>query len=216
MTNSRIIFLFSLIFFLILKITATRYWVLTKVSLLGSVINLLLSSHISKQAWKANTWGPKLWCTQQFTACHWPRNRMGEKKTRELWFHSFFSPSVTPQTKKSEQSFPSRWHLKGPHLIFKGCALGGCLHPCAHTLGRDQGLGTRCWWQRMPGCRQAPGWWGCLAGASRPACRALSEPKHRRIHCFQQGRRLAQRGIWRHGRVLNAPRKPAAAAPYGH
>lgn len=131
------------------------YWVLTKVLLLGSVINLLLSSHISKQAWKANTWGPKLWCTQQFTACHWPRNRMGKKRLGNSDFTPFFSLSVTPQTKKSEQSFPSRWHLKGPYLIFKDCTLGGCLHPCAHTPGRDRGLGTWCWWQRMLGCRQA-------------------------------------------------------------
>lgn len=112
MTNSRRLFLCSLIFFLILKITATMYCVLIQVSLLGSVINLLLMPpHTSKQAFRANFWASNMWRTQQPAACHQTRNQMGRKKARELLsksFHSFFSPSVTSQTK----IFPLRWHLK--------------------------------------------------------------------------------------------------------
>lgn len=61
-----------------------------------------------------------------------------------------------------------------------------------------------------------PGRQGCLAGTSCTACRALPQAECGRMHCFKQHSQLALGGIWRHRQMLNEPRKPAAAALYGH
>lgn len=119
-----------------------------------------MSSRISKQALKANTWPPKLWCTQKPAACHRTRNQIAKRKAREFlngrtFFTAFLVHQLLRGPRRTNRTSSQDGIWKVPILSVKTVCYVDAGTPVPTNPERDQGLGTSCCWQHGQASRAA-------------------------------------------------------------